>query len=149
VVVSSYSSTFQGASLAFQVITYLDAFQITVATSAFVSGASVTAASVAAASSGPGSVVEPSLEKDSCLQPSCVAVAARVAAVGVATVGVAAALVDASLVVTWAYPFVAILAEVLLGSFCEPFAVARPSSCADFSASSFAAVTEWLACGSC
>ena len=41
------------------------------------------------------------------------------------------------------------MASVVLDSFCDPFAVARPSSFVDFSASSFAAATEFVACASC
>ena len=41
----------------------------------------------------------------------------------------------------------AFLAAFLLFSCCDPFAVARPYSCVDFSASSSAFVNSWLACG--
>jgi hypothetical protein len=109
----------------------------TVTASAFVSGASAVTASAAAASLRPGSVAGASLEMESYLVPSF-AEASYLALVG------------ASLVNPLAFPFaLAYLVTFLVAvpiSFCGPSAVARPSSYADFSASSFAAAPEWLAC---
>lgn len=137
-VVSSYLAAFQGAFLAFLAyqVSYLVAFlaylafpvvsSSTAATSTSVSTSSAATASVAAASGQPEptslGLVEPYLEQPSLerLEPFVVAYLA---------------LVGASLAVALAcrHPCAS----------CLPFAVATPSSCVGFSASSSIAVTEF------